>query len=54
LQALADYRYSWFVGESHRPARLEWVAAEELIRFLRSLSPDAPSGDIFARRADRL
>ncbi len=54
LQALGDYRYNWFVGESHRRTQPEWVAADALVAFLRGLTPDAASGDIFARRADRL
>jgi len=53
LQHLGDYRFNWFVGETHRMQRPEWTSAAELVAFLRNLAPDAPSGDIFARRADQ-
>ena len=52
LQALGDYRFNWFVGESHRMQQPGWTTAAELGAFLHGLPPDAPSGDIFARRAD--
>ena len=50
LDALGDYRYNWFLGESHRWQSERWVTGDELRVWLRVLPTDAPSGDIFARR----
>ncbi len=50
LTQLGDYRYNWSVGERHRWQLPIWVTADGLLRALSAMPPDAPSGDIFARR----
>jgi FkbM family methyltransferase len=50
LASLGEYRYNWSVGEDHAWQLPVWVAAHDLQRALASMPPDAPSGDIFARR----
>jgi FkbM family methyltransferase len=50
LEALGRYRYTWSFGESHVLAA-DWVEAPALRAWLRTLAPDGPSGDIYARLA---
>jgi FkbM family methyltransferase len=49
LSSLADYRFAWSVGESHRLAAVGWVDAGRMRRFVTTLPDDAPSGDVYAR-----
>lgn len=50
LEVLGRYRYNWSIGESHELAAREWLDAGALLAWLRSLPPDAPSGDVYAVR----
>lgn len=50
LATLGDYHYNWSVGESHRLERAEWSDSNEIRRFIESLTLQAGSGDIYARR----
>jgi FkbM family methyltransferase len=50
LAALADYRYNWSVGETHRLANARWVDATLMRAQLRGLAKGAPSGDVYALR----
>jgi FkbM family methyltransferase len=50
LGRLAEYRYNYFVRESHRFRMPEPAAAEELLRELRSIADRAWSCDVFAFR----
>jgi FkbM family methyltransferase len=52
LAALAQYRYNWSVGESHRLANAHWVDAEGMRALLIGLPKNARSGDVYAKRAD--
>lgn len=49
LSRLGEYRYNWFVGESHRWASPEWLEAGEMNAQLGRLAAEKRSGDIFAR-----
>jgi FkbM family methyltransferase len=51
LEALARYEYNWSIGESHRLARDGWLDAPALRALLAALPANAPSGDVYARRA---
>jgi hypothetical protein len=51
LEALGSYRYNWSLGESHVLANAAWSDAEALRAFLRTLPPNGPSGDVYARLA---
>ena len=54
LGALGDYRYNYFVRESHRFRMSEPVAAPELLRELHGISGRGWSCDVFAfRRSER-
>jgi FkbM family methyltransferase len=50
LGRLGDYRYNLTRGERLTFELREWVAAEEIGRFLSRLDRDERSGDIYARR----
>jgi len=52
LTALAEYRYNWSVGESHRLANAHWVDAAGMRALLIGLPKGTPSGDVYATRAD--
>jgi FkbM family methyltransferase len=50
LESLGDYEYNYAVGE-HMHLHLEsWVRGEAVSAWLKTLAPDQPSGDIYARR----
>jgi FkbM family methyltransferase len=51
LARLGRYRYNWSPGESHRLATAHWLEPTEMRSLLEQLAPDAPSGDVYARRA---
>jgi FkbM family methyltransferase len=52
LAALGPYRYNWSLGETHRLESGEWLDAEGMRTLLAGLPPLAPSGDVYAQRAD--
>jgi len=52
LAALAQYRYNWSVGETHRLQRARWLDSAEMRALLIDLREGAPSGDVYAVRAD--
>jgi FkbM family methyltransferase len=49
---LGRYRLNRSPGESHRLAEPRWLDVEGMRRVLADLPPDAPSGDVYAVRAD--
>lgn len=49
LENLGSYRFNRVVGEQHRFASGNWVAGEEVLAEIAALTPDSPSGDIYAR-----
>jgi len=48
LEQLGVYRYNHSTGESHRLELEKWVEADEARRFIETLPPNAPSGDVYA------
>jgi FkbM family methyltransferase len=52
LAALGRYRYNWSPGESHRLASANWLDAAGMRTLLLGLPALAPSGDVYALRAD--
>ena len=50
LMEIGDYRFNRVLGERHRFVAKNWLTASEMKRFVSELSPDEPSGDIYARR----
>jgi FkbM family methyltransferase len=52
LAALAQYRYNWSVGETHRLRSTHWLDAAGMRAQLIGLATGAPSGDVYAVRAD--
>jgi FkbM family methyltransferase len=52
LAALGEYRYNWSVGETHRLQRAHWLDAAEMRALLIDLQKGAPSGDVYAVRAE--
>ena len=52
LAALAPYRYNWSVGETHRLRSEHWLDAAGVRTLLTGLSKSAPTGDVYAVRAD--
>jgi FkbM family methyltransferase len=52
LGALAPYRYNWSVGETHRLGSAHWLDAAGVRTLLMGLPKRAPSGDVYAVRAD--
>jgi FkbM family methyltransferase len=52
LETLAQYRYNWSVGETHRLTCAEWLDAAGMRTLLIGLPKGAPSGDVYAVRAD--
>jgi FkbM family methyltransferase len=53
LAALAQYRYNWSVGETHRLRSAHWLDAAGMRTLLRELPKGAPTGDVYAVREDR-
>lgn len=49
LMGLGGYRFNRVIGEQHRFVWDRWKTADELLVELSQMSPDAPSGDIYAR-----
>jgi FkbM family methyltransferase len=52
LADLADYRYNYFIRESHRFRIPVPVSAEELVRMLRTIADRGWACDVFAFRLD--
>jgi FkbM family methyltransferase len=52
LAALAQYRYNWSVGETHELKSADWLDAPGMRALLMSLRSGAPSGDVYAVRAE--
>ena len=52
LAALAQYRYNWSVGETHRLSSRHWLDAAGMRTLLIGLPKGAPSGDVYAVRAE--
>ena len=52
LAALGQYRYNWSVGETHRLCSTHWLDAAGVRTLLIGLPKSAPSGDVYAARAD--
>lgn len=52
LAELGDYRYNWFIGETHVWQNVTWLTPAALREQLLALPAHGPSGDIYARRAD--
>jgi FkbM family methyltransferase len=52
LEALAPYGYNWSIGESHRLASAHWIDSAGMRALLIGLPKDAPSGDVYAVRAE--
>ena len=52
LEALAQYRYNWSVGETHRLESAHWLDADAMRALLIGLPKGAPSGDVYAVRAE--
>jgi FkbM family methyltransferase len=52
LGALGIYRYNWSSGESHRLASSAWLDADGIRKLIAALARGAPSGDVYAVRAD--
>ena len=52
LAALAQYRYNWSLGETHRLESAQWLDAAGMRALLTGLPQGAPSGDVYAVRAD--
>jgi FkbM family methyltransferase len=51
LGQLGPYRFRRVIGESHRFLDPEWKHADALLADLEKLTPDSPSGDVYARLA---
>jgi FkbM family methyltransferase len=49
LSELGEYRFERSTGESLTLSGLGWLSGEEMVAWLTSLSPEDPSGDIYAR-----
>lgn len=49
LMGLGGYRFNRVIGEQHRFVWDRWKTADELLVELSQMSPDAPSGDVYAR-----
>ena len=49
LMGLGGYRFNRVVGEQHRFVSDRWKTADELLVELSQMSPDASSGDVYAR-----
>lgn len=52
LGALGLYRYNWSLGETHRLQSAHWLDAAGMRALLIGLPKAAPSGDVYALRAD--
>ncbi|MDJ0892578.1 MAG: FkbM family methyltransferase [Gammaproteobacteria bacterium] len=49
LTEFGEYRYNWSTGESHRLEQAQWCDAGAVRGFIRNLSSQMGSGDIYAR-----
>lgn len=49
LRHLGNYRFNRVIGERHRFVSEQWIEADALMEEIAALTPDSPSGDIYAR-----
>ncbi|WP_106754397.1 FkbM family methyltransferase [Pannonibacter carbonis] len=49
LMHLGNYRFNRVIGERHRFVDAQWQEAGPLLNELARLTPDSPSGDVYAR-----
>lgn len=49
LAQLGDYDFNWTVAERPHFCNRDWVTAVSFLDQLRTLTPDQPSGDVYAR-----
>ncbi|MFO7539125.1 MAG: FkbM family methyltransferase, partial [Chloroflexota bacterium] len=49
LQQLGDYTFNWTIAERPYFCGERWVTAAALLEQIRLLTPDQPSGDVYAR-----
>ena len=49
LSSLGNYRFNRVIGEEHRFVETGWKDAVEILKDLGALSPESPSGDVYAR-----
>ena len=52
IAAFGRYRFNWSTGESHVLVSPDWLDADGIRRVLAELPAGAPSGDVYAVRAD--
>jgi FkbM family methyltransferase len=53
LACLGDYRFQRSIGEKLSLSRAGWLSGEQMTTWLKSLSPEDSSGDIYARLEER-
>ena len=49
LMQLGTYEFNWSEGETHRLRASRWLTADEILKHLQEMEPDANSGDVYAR-----
>ncbi|KND17132.1 methyltransferase FkbM [Pannonibacter phragmitetus] len=49
LEKLGPYRFNRVVGELHRFVSGHWVTGDDVLAEISGLTPESPSGDIYAR-----
>jgi len=54
LGVIADYRYNWSIGETHRSQAAHWLDAASMRELLIGLPKGSPSGDVYAVRIDEM
>jgi FkbM family methyltransferase len=52
LGVLAEYRFNWSIGETHRLCSEHWLDAVGMRTLLIGMEKGAPSGDVYASRID--
>jgi len=52
LGVLAEYRFNWSIGETHRLCSEHWLDSVGMRTLLIGLPKGAPSGDVYASRID--
>ena len=50
LADLGDYTFNWAPGESHRFVAADWWSQDQITDYLRHLTPQSGSGDVYARQ----
>jgi len=54
LGVIAEYRYNWSIGETHRFQAAHWLDAAGMRELLIGLPKGSPSGDVYAARIDEM